>query len=215
MATVRKRRSNKSGHAKNTRRTADRRLKRVTITGNSIIKANWDKTQTLRQNYKRLGLLTSINGQSGGIEKLNPDKKITPEEQQAQQALQRDLSELTEEEIQELKKTLKPGEGLIQRDDDGNVVRVLVGEQKTHNEILDQEFDRVEAKTDVVRQLEEQAANAKVVEKFVSEYQGDWIQQLMQKHGDDYQAMFWDKELNTNQLTAAQLKKKCAKYLSK
>jgi nucleolar protein 16 len=110
---------------------------------------------------------------------------------------------------------LKPGEGLIQRDDEGNIVRVIVGEQKTHNEILDQEFDTAEAKTDVVRQLEAQAANGRVLEKHISEYQGDWIQQLIQKHGDDYQAMFWDKKLNTNQLTAAQLKKKCAKYLSK
>lgn len=62
-----------------------------------------------------------------------------------------ELKELTEEEIEKLKKTLKPGEGFIQRDDDGNVLRVIVGDKKTHDEILEEEAEKVEAKTDVVR----------------------------------------------------------------
>lgn len=62
-----------------------------------------------------------------------------------------ELKELTEEEVEKLKKTLKPGEGVIQRDDEGNVIRIIVGDKKTHDEILEEAAEKVEAKTDVVR----------------------------------------------------------------
>ncbi|KAI8348279.1 ribosome biogenesis protein Nop16 [Blakeslea trispora] len=193
MGTVRQKRAARNTN-KNTRRTADRHKKRVTIHGNPIIKKNWDKKLTLKQNYAKLGLLTSLNGETGGKEKMNPDTPV---------------------EAEELKKTLNPGEGLIQRDDEGNIVRIIVGEKKTHDEILDAEVPKVEAKTDVVRQLEAHAANAVHHEKYQSEYELDWVQKLINKHGDDYKAMFWDKELNVYQQTAAQLKKKCQAYLQK
>jgi nucleolar protein 16 len=89
-------------------------------------------------------LLTSLNGTTGGKEILNT---VKPEE--VEEATE--LKELTEEEIEKLKKTLKPGEGVIQRDDDGNVIRIIVGEKKSHDEILEEEPEKVDAKTDVVR----------------------------------------------------------------
>ncbi|PHZ16619.1 uncharacterized protein RHIMIDRAFT_247117 [Rhizopus microsporus ATCC 52813] len=205
MATPRQKKARRSTN-KNTRRTADRHRKRVTITGNAIIKANWDKRLTLKQNYAKLGLLPSLNGQTGGTEKNMPDQPQQTEEASIPK-------ELTEEEIEKIKKSLRPGEGLIQRDDEGNVIRVIVGEAKSHDEILDEEVPPVEAKTDIVRQLEEQAANAFHREKHQSDFETDWIKKLIDKHGDDYKAMFWDKELNIYQHTAAQLKKKCQKYL--
>ncbi|KAI9317029.1 ribosome biogenesis protein Nop16 [Dichotomocladium elegans] len=204
MATPRKRHAQKSGR-KNTRRTAEKRKR-----GNAIIKANWDKKQTLVQNYKRLGLLTTLNGTAGGREKLIPEKK--PQEDAMDQDSE-ELPELKEADIEELKKTLKPGEGLIQRDDEGNVIRVIVGEARTHNDILDAEPEPVPAKTDVVRALEAQAMSGVKHEKYMSNYQIDWIEKLIEKHGDDYRAMFWDKELNTLQLTEAQLRKKIKQYL--
>lgn len=157
-------------------------------------------------------MLTSLNGQTGGKEKNKPDAKPTATTDDTEP---KELKELTDADIEEIKKTLGPGEGLIQRDDEGNVVRIIVGEEKSHDEILDAEVAPVEAKTDVVRALEEQAANAFHREKHQSEFETDWIQKLINKHGDDYKAMFWDKELNVYQQTAAQLKKKCQKYISK
>ncbi|KAI8968557.1 ribosome biogenesis protein Nop16 [Mycotypha africana] len=203
---------------KNTRRTADRHKKRVTIVGNPIIKKNWDKKLTVKQNYEKLGLLTELNGSTGGKEKLNPDNKDKTEESEDMEddaTPMKALVDLTDAEVEELKKKLAPGEGLIQRDEEGNILRVIVGEKKSHDDILDEEIAPVEAKTDVVRQLEEQAANAFHHEKYQSEFQTDWIQKLINKHGDDYKAMFWDKELNIYQNTAAQLKKKCQQYLKK
>ncbi|KAI8090072.1 ribosome biogenesis protein Nop16 [Gilbertella persicaria] len=210
MGTVRQKKAARRTN-KNTRRTADRHKKRVTIHGNPIIKKNWDKKLTLKQNYAKLGLLTSLNGETGGKEKILPDEK----QAETEETEPKELKDLTEEEIEELKKTLNPGEGLIQRDEEGNVVRIIVGEKKTHDEILDAEVAPVEAKTDVVRQLEAHAANAVHHEKYQSEYELDWVQKLINKHGDDYKAMFWDKELNIYQQTAAQLKKKCQAYLKK
>ncbi|KAI8330811.1 ribosome biogenesis protein Nop16 [Choanephora cucurbitarum] len=210
MGTVRQKRAAKNTN-KNTRRTADRHKKRVTIHGNPIIKKNWDKKLTLKQNYEKLGLLTSLNGETGGKEKMKPDAPVEVEAETEP----KDLKDMTEEEIEQLKKTLNPGEGLIQRDDEGNIVRIIVGEKKSHDEILDAEVPKVEAKTDVVRQLEELAANAVHHEKYQSEYETDWVQKLISKHGDDYKAMFWDKELNIYQQTAAQLKKKCQAYAQK
>jgi nucleolar protein 16 len=164
----------------------------------------------LFSSYEKLGLLTSLNGQTGGKEKNMPDQKMEVTESEP-----KELKELTDADIEEIKKSLGPGEGLIQRDDEGNVVRIIVGEAKTHDEILDAEVAPVEAKTDVVRALEAQAANAHVNIKFQSEYELDWIQKLINKHGDNYKAMFWDKELNVYQQTASQLKKKCEKHLKK
>lgn len=154
-----------------------------------------------------------MNGQTGGKEKNMPDEKMSESAEDASEP--KELKELTEDDIEEIKKSLGPGEGLIQRDDDGNIVRIIYGEKKTHDEILDAEVAPVEAKTDVVRALEAQAANAFHREKYESEFELDWIQKLIKKHGDDYKAMFWDKDLNVYQQTAAQLKKKCAKYINK
>ena len=98
--------------------------------------------------YRRLGLLTSLNRTAGGREKMNPDTNSTDEHMEEEDQEPRELQDA---DIEELKKTLKPGEGLIQRDDEGNVIRVIVGEAKSHNDILDAEPEPVEAKTDVVR----------------------------------------------------------------
>ncbi|KAI9025342.1 ribosome biogenesis protein Nop16 [Phycomyces nitens] len=211
MATPQKRRSARAG-TKLTRRTANKHSKRVVIRGNQIIKANWNKEQTLRQNYARLGLLTSLNGSAGGREVLNPPPKPEESEETDEQEPE-ELKELTDADVERLKKTLKPGEGLIQRDDEGNVIRVIVGEKKTHDEILEEEFEPVEAKTDVVRALEQQAANGLKRDRHQTELEKDWVGQLIDKHGDDYEAMFWDKKLNIYQQTVGHLRKKCQKYL--
>lgn len=102
--------------------------------------------------YRRLGLLTSLNRTAGGREQANPDTNPAAEEAMDEDQEPR---ELQDDDIEELKKTLKPGEGLIQRDDEGNVIRVIVGEAKSHNDILDAEPAPVEAKTDVVRGIYE------------------------------------------------------------
>lgn len=49
-------------------------------------------------------------------------------------------------------------------------------------------------------------------ERHQTVYERSWVAKLVEKHGDDYNAMFWDSELNPYQMTAAQLRKKCLQY---
>lgn len=50
-------------------------------------------------------------------------------------------------------------------------------------------------------------------ESYQSNGEKQFIEELIQKYGDDYDAMFRDIKLNIYQHTAAQLRKKCQRYL--
>lgn len=43
------------------------------VLNNPVIAANWDKSQTLTQNYKRLGLAAKLNKHTGGVERRADD----------------------------------------------------------------------------------------------------------------------------------------------
>lgn len=82
----------------------------------------------LKNSYRRLGLLTSLNGKAaGGTEKLYPEEKLMMDGQEEGEREPIDISKLSEEEIEELRKTLRPDEGLIQRDDEGNIIKIITG----------------------------------------------------------------------------------------
>ncbi|KAG0317381.1 Nucleolar protein 16 [Dissophora globulifera] len=201
MATVRKRRTTKTPSRKVSRKTANKHKKKVNITGNKIIRDNWDTSKTLRQNYARLGLLTSLNGVTGGIE-VKDEEELMDNEQKS---------------LEELAESLTEEQGIIQRDDAGNIVNVIVGKVKTKEEIAEfmlRDVAPVKAKTDVVRALEAQAANVLKTERYQSEGEVVWAAKLVEKYGDDYEKMFWDRKLNPNQQTAAQLKKRISALLA-
>ncbi|RIA96622.1 ribosome biogenesis protein Nop16 [Glomus cerebriforme] len=196
MARPRKRRKIRNPSLKVSRKNANKHFKKFSIKGNSIVAANWDKKATLRQNYQRMGLMTSLNGVSGGVEKLYPNED-------------QDI------DIEEIKKTLGPEEGIIERDEKGNVINVVIGRsrEEEEEEVFDTKIDPIPAKTDIVKALEAQAMNAYKYEVHQPEGEKRFIEELIQKYGDDYDAMFRDMRLNIYQHTAAQLKKKCQKYL--
>ncbi|KAF9996248.1 Nucleolar protein 16 [Entomortierella chlamydospora] len=201
MATVRKRRTTKAPSRKVTRKNANKHKKKVNVIGNKIIRENWDKKATLRQNYARLGLLPSLNGVTGGIE-VKDEAEVEENEQMT---------------LEELAETLTEEQGIIQRDDDGNIINIIVGKAKTKEEIdemMERDVEPVKAKTDVVRALEAQAANVLKKERYQSEGEVVWAAQLVEKYGDNYEKMFWDRKLNPNQQTVAQLKKRISALLS-
>lgn len=65
MGRERQKRKNRSGLSRVRQRTKSKK----TVLSNPIIAANWDKSQTLSQNYRRLGLAARLNKQTGGVEK--------------------------------------------------------------------------------------------------------------------------------------------------
>ncbi|KAF9397844.1 Nucleolar protein 16, partial [Podila epigama] len=200
MVSVRRRRTIKTPSRKVTRKTANKHKRKVNVIGNKIIRDNWDKKATLRQNYARLGLLPSLNGVTGGIEVKNEEE----------------LMENEQKSLEELAESLTAEQGIIQRDDEGNIINVIVGKVKTPEEVaelMERDLEPVKAKTDVVRALERQAANALKVERHASDGEVVWAANLVEKYGDDYEKMFRDKKLNPNQQTAAQIKRRIATIL--
>ncbi|RHZ88456.1 hypothetical protein Glove_22g99 [Diversispora epigaea] len=195
MARPRKRTKIRNPSLKNTRKTSNRHFKRFRVKGDPIIATNWDNKATLRQNYQRLGLVNNLNGVSGGIEKLEPE----------------DPQPIDKEELQ---KTLGPDEGIIERDEQGNVINVIIGKGLDDEEVFDAVIPPTPAKTDVVKALEKQAANVYKRERYQSEGDKLFCKEMINKYGDDYHAMFKDIKLNIYQLTETQLKKKCERYLN-
>ncbi|KAG0039564.1 Nucleolar protein 16 [Podila clonocystis] len=201
MATVRRRRTIKTPSRKVSRKTANKHKRKVNVIGNKIIRENWDKKATLRQNYARLGLLPSLNGVTGGIEVKNEEE----------------LMENEQKSLEELAESLTAEQGIIQRDDAGNIINVIVGKVKTPEElaeIMERDIEPVKAKTDVVRALERQAANVLKVERHASDGEVVWAAKLVEKYGEDYEKMFRDRKLNPNQQTVGQLKRRIAALLA-
>jgi nucleolar protein 16 len=148
-----------------------------------------------------LGLLASLNGVTGGIE-VKDEQELLENEQRS---------------LEEMAATLTEEQGIIQRDEEGNIVNIIMGKAKTKEEIeelMEKEIEPVKAKTDVVRALEAQAANILKKERYQSEGELVWAAKLVEKYGDDYEKMFWDRKLNPNQQTAAQLKKRIRALLA-
>lgn len=195
---VRRRKLARSKVTKATRRLKDRHRK-VPISTNPIIEANWDPKLTLAQNYKKLGLTAKLAKPAGGVEK---EIKVRDG----------DEDEDDEEEKQKQNRPRKLGrdEGRIIRHEDGSVTVEYGGDDDSED---DEEWLGLdEDKTEVVKQLEELSKRAVVTERSQSERETEWIEALVAKHGDDYEAMFWDKKLNIYQQSVGDLKRRIKKW---
>ncbi|KAI9890636.1 MAG: Nucleolar protein 16 [Vezdaea aestivalis] len=188
--------------------------KKISVRGNAIVAANWDKHQTLRQNYDRLGLTPRLNAPTGGIERnatnLIKAKKIDP------LAIGSSVSQV-----------LVPREVEVERDASGNIVRVLQrNEAKPNplgdplNDLDDDGEDNVDSVglsansvTNVVARLEEQARNeAPKRTRTQSSRETEWVARLVDKYGDNYSRMVMDRQLNPMQQSEGDLRKRIRRW---
>ncbi|KAH7165873.1 ribosome biogenesis protein Nop16 [Dactylonectria macrodidyma] len=183
--------------------------------GNSTIAKNWNKDETLSQNYRRLGLLARLKAPTGGTEKQLGAVTM--------RTSANDPFAITSVE------NAVVSEARVERDADGKIVRIL-GHSKPNplndplND-LDEDSDMEDSKaeewggiqddpedTDVIKALLEQS-RAPVVKtpRHQSTREREWLDAMVAKHGDDTVAMAKDRKLNPMQQTAADIAKRIRK----
>ncbi|KAL8972488.1 MAG: hypothetical protein Q9197_002753 [Variospora fuerteventurae] len=98
--------------------------KKLDLRANPIVAANWEKSQTLSQNYRRLGLVSKLNARTGGVEKKSLNHPITSSSSSATETKKKKRDVLA---IANKNPTaLVPGTVRIERDPEtGAIVRVL------------------------------------------------------------------------------------------
>ncbi|KAK0247915.1 Ribosome biogenesis protein Nop16 [Friedmanniomyces endolithicus] len=195
---------------------------------NPIISANWDKTQTLEQNYKRLGLTSKLNKNTGGIERKAEDVQRARDEAAGEVVKQKD--DVLAIGAMRRPREIQVQEARIERDPEtGRILRVIGDGQGRANPLndplneLDSEEDEDEMgdayaagddkRTEVVRRLEFEASRPKATHKpRQSENERAFVAELVAKHGDDYGAMTRDLKINYMQRSAGDLKRRVKKW---
>lgn len=199
MTTVRKRKMNRLKVKKLLRRTKDR-FRQVSFQANPVIAANWDDSLTLKQNYKKLGLRMKLGGHAGGEE-----KEIETWRERKERLAEEDARKIKPEDIAHTEDPaqIPEGEARIIRDDEGKVVKVIQGTMKPKPV-------EPKAATPLIQTLEEMAQKNASRERdhHQTARETDIMRMLYEKHGDDYEAMKWDKHLNLFALLPGVLRKK-------
>ncbi|KAJ2552788.1 Nucleolar protein 16 [Coemansia sp. RSA 1933] len=174
--------------------------------GHPLLRDKWDKSLTVSENYRNLGLVSRLNGISGGIV-----KNVIPAHQEKES--NDDAEDGGSEE--DLKRSIPKGYGIIERDEDGNVINIIMPDEPQNPLDSDYEVEQEPAKKDGARILEEYANMAhERKERWISVGERRILQSFVDAHGSDYNAMFWDKNLNKQQLTKRQIQKKVENYLA-
>ncbi|CAK7220054.1 Nucleolar protein 16 [Sporothrix bragantina] len=165
------RQKRKARSSRPTVRPLNNRKKPVNPTGNAIIAANWDKEQTLSQNYRRLGLMNRLKVPTGGIERLGTDavkERAAPDGERIKHYT--DHFNDTAAAIlngTQLGKKPKASSGVrevrVERDANGRIVRILEDAAPAHNPLNDLLNDLEE---------EEEAEEAEAASKIYEEWDG-------------------------------------------
>ncbi|KOS21284.1 Nucleolar protein 16 [Escovopsis weberi] len=194
--------------------------------GNNIIAKNWDKNETLSQNYRRLGLLARLKAPTGGTEK-SLKHSSTSASASASSTSFATAAGSAPFSIPTTDKAIL-SEARVERDADGNIVRVVSVSANPLNDPLnklDEEDGRGEAEkeeeeaeheewagiddagaTDVVKSLIRESRNAAPARaRHQSEQEREWLGRLVERHGEDYGAMARDARLNPMQQTGADI----------
>ncbi|KAI0391429.1 ribosome biogenesis protein Nop16 [Xylariaceae sp. FL0594] len=236
----RKRRSSRPA----TRQPSSNRSKLTNPLGNDLIARNWNKNETMTQNYQRLGLVARLRAPTGGSElhKKNTSSSSSSTTLASKKKTSSSSSSSNRNPFAISGSSVSaaaasaPGteEVRVERDDKGRILRVIRTERKKFNPLndplveIESDSDASEGGDDaeeewggfegeeqngIVAQLESEA-NRPVEKKprTQSQREAEWLQSLVDKHGDDTAAMARDRKLNPFQQTAADIARRIKKW---
>ncbi|KAL4943440.1 nucleolar protein 16 [Aspergillus oleicola] len=204
--------------------------KKINVLGNQIIADNWNRKETLTQNYRRLGLMHRLNAPSGGSEKRKTANGL--EEIGDSLHIKGSVDAQKSSAVKDVKVERDPETGKIIRvirpeDDEveiaGRKVRASNPLNDPLNDIAEVDIDVLsqgqgqgkKPASHIVQQLESQAdAEGSVPKKprHQSTRETEWIERLVERHGDNYAAMARDRKLNPMQQTVGELRRRINKF---
>lgn len=196
-----------------------------------LVAKNWDKKKTLKENYKALGLLSTLNGYAGG-QVINPtlpsDAALIPMQNSSDdQPKKLDDATIQWKSISQLDKEKKL-DAIDQNDQSSSISASLFAPLEPEI-ILDsritslgtslslrvptpppqQQQDAENQPPLVITQMKQESLNIRRVARFQSHQESLVYSLLMDKWGaENYEDMARDLKLNVYQLSAGQLKKK-------
>ncbi|KAJ0160212.1 Nucleolar protein 16 [Colletotrichum tanaceti] len=218
----------------------NRPKKQLNPLGNDIIAKNWNKKETLTQNYRRLGLTARLKAPTGGVERtlsqIEESKSPAPSSSSSSSASRRARRDPfaiapTEEVIFE--------EARVERDENGKIVKIHYGSDRRSNPLNDplnalesdaegssgdddddagQEWGGIddESRPEVIRLLEKDAAIPRVKKpRHMSQQEREWLERMTAKHGDDVAAMARDRKLNPMQQTQGDIARRIKRLTGK
>ncbi|KAK1983476.1 ribosome biogenesis protein Nop16 [Colletotrichum cereale] len=198
--------------------------------GNDIVAKNWNKKETLTQNYRRLGLTAKLKAPTGGVEKTL--SQVDPSSARAAGGRSKARDPLAIASVEEAVFE----EARVERDADGKIVKIHYGSDRRSNPLNDPlnalESDAEdggedeeeggwggiddESRPEVIRLLEREAALPTVKKpRHMSQQEREWLERLVARHGDDVAAMARDRKLNPMQQTQGDIARRIKRLTGK
>lgn len=215
MANPRQRRKQRSQHkAVRHSNHAKKKLKKMPpIRGPAVLQRAWNNKLTVKQNYARLGLLSTVNPRAkGGSESVHVTERMKQEKrEQETSAVSAPSHELP-----------VVSRGRILRDEAGNIVDVEMvedgnsegsGDEKEPlaRKWVDPPVVTSPERTDVVKSLQALSRNVTKVVRTASAGEKTWLKDVVAKYGSDFEAAARDRKLNPWQRTAGEIRRSITK----
>ncbi|KAK4041660.1 ribosome biogenesis protein Nop16 [Parachaetomium inaequale] len=204
----------------------NRRKKALNPLGNDIIAKNWNKKETLSQNYTRFGLVAKLGKTTGGTAPSNKSNLNTATDPLAAQSANQGLLQVREVKVERdaagritrvLRDTNPLRDPLNALDSDsegddgsGEQLRREQAQQKRYEEWSG--FQEDASRPEVLRALEREAGRpTEKTVRHASEREVEWLRRLVERYGEDVAAMARDGKLNPMQQTAADIRRRLKK----
>ncbi|KAF3811283.1 Nucleolar protein 16 [Colletotrichum gloeosporioides] len=205
-------------------RQPNRPKKLLNPLGNDIIAKNWNKKETLTQNYRRLGLTARLRNPTGGVEKTLSEVERIKSAKPAPSPF--DIAPMEQAVVDEAR---------VERDENGKIIRIHYSKSSRANPLNDplndieadsddeeeeetEEWGGIddESRPEVIRLLEKEASRGELKKpRHMSQQEKEWLERLIAKHGDNAEAMARDRKLNPMQQTSADIARRLRRFHGK